>query len=268
MAFRAEWESACVSNISSPLPIFEPFTTTIDGEGITTYEYVGQIFVASTYGTNGYSTRTFNNISIVTSGFVGADPVVVGFQEHDLLSFPADYVSSLAKRYNRTWAAATTTTPPSNTATTGSSPSLPAQLSPPPPSSKEPSLSTGARAGIGVGVSISSIAIAIIGTLLFFRGRRKSRMARLEVSEGIPEMEDRGIPEMEDRDEVLSNKKWYLFGRWRNEMPAENKRQELESPAVRVLNRVPVELDTSERPQELEPHDADGTEQRGNQQVE
>ncbi|KAK7180337.1 hypothetical protein DPSP01_012012 [Paraphaeosphaeria sporulosa] len=58
---------------------------------------------------------------------------------------------------------------------------------------------------------------------------------------------------MEDRDEVLSSKKWYLFGRWSNELPTENQRQELDHKVIHVVNQTPVELDTSEHPQELEP---------------
>lgn len=61
---------------------------------------------------------------------------------------------------------------------------------------------------------------------------------------------------MEDRDEVLSNKKWYLFGKWRNELPIESQRQELDPKGIHVVNQVPVELDTSEQPQELQPDDA------------
>ncbi|KAJ4355527.1 uncharacterized protein N0V89_003544 [Didymosphaeria variabile] len=216
------------------------------GAAITAYEYAGRAFVADTYGADGYSTSTFSNISTATSGFIGADPIVVGFQEQDLLSFPVDYVSSMAKRYNRTWTAATTT---SNAPTAASTPSLPVQTSPPSTPADNAGLSTGAKAGIGVGITTSAVVIAAIGALVLYR-RRKSRKAN-EPHESEP------IPEMEDRDEVHSNKKWYLFGKWRNEMPAENQRQELDPKAVHVINQVPVELDTSERPQELELNDVD-----------
>jgi hypothetical protein len=86
--------------------------------------------------------------------------------------------------------------------------------------------------------------LAALGALLLLRRGRKGRQ----------QPEDDGIPEMEDRDEVLSSKKWYLFGRWRNEMPAENQRHELDPRTIHQVNEVPVELDSSEQPQELEPN--------------
>ncbi|KAF2439204.1 hypothetical protein P171DRAFT_476981 [Karstenula rhodostoma CBS 690.94] len=244
MTFGAQYESACINSISTPLRVFAPFTTSVDGENIRAYEYVGRAFIANTYGTDGYSTSTFSSISTVSSGFVGADPIVVGFQESDLLSFPADYVSSLAKRYDRNWTATATTLAPPIAPTAGSNPSLPTQTDPPAPSNG-PGLSTGAKTDIGVGITITAIAIAVITALLLFRRRQKSRKTN-EQHEG------EGIPEMEDRDEVLSNKK-YLFGRWRNELPAENQRLELDPKAVHVVNQIPVELDTGEHLHELEP---------------
>lgn len=237
MAFRAEWESACISNISTPLPIFEPFTTTVDGQQTSAYEYIARVFVAQTYGTDGYSTSTFSNISTATSGFIGAEPIVVGFQEHDLLSFPTDYVSSLAKRYNRTWTATGTRT---NEPSAASTPSLPAKTSVAPESPRKPGLSGGARAGIGVGVGISIIAVLAIGGLLLLRRRQKVH------KEAVVQLDSAPVPEMEDGDKNLSRRKWFLFGKWRNELPVENKPQELDSTAVNILNQEPVELNGEE----------------------
>jgi hypothetical protein len=255
MAFGPQWERACIGNISTPLKISLPFTTKLEfDQNITSYEYVARIFVASTYGTDGYSTSTFSNISTATPGFIAADPIVVGFQEHDLSSFPAEYVSSLAERYDRTWTAAS---PP---ATAAGAPSLPAQTN----SSSEPSstsgLNTGAKIGLGIGTGVGTIALAVLGAFIFWRKRRKS--TEHQEDNGIPDI---GIPEMEDRDEVLSSKKWYLFGKWRNEMPSWSHRHELDPMGIHVVNQVPVELEASENPQELEPNVIDGVQAREDQ---
>ena len=240
MTFGPQWERACIGTISTPLEISLPFTTTLNGEVVRSYEYVGRAFVAETYGTDGYSTSTFSNVSTATGGFIAADPVVVGFREQDLDSFPAGYVSSLAERYDRTWAAA------SPSATAAGAPSLPAQTdsSSDPPDS--PGLDTGAKVGIGVGVGVGAIAVALLGALIFWRKRAKATEHRQDNG-----MSDIGIPEMEDRDEVLSSKKWYLFGKWRNELPTGSTRQELDAKGIHVVNRVPVELEAEENPQEL-----------------
>ncbi|KAJ4295034.1 hypothetical protein N0V90_007042 [Kalmusia sp. IMI 367209] len=228
--------------VAEEFPIYAPFTTTVVSnepdastpttEIITSYEYAARVFINSTYGTDGFSTSTFSNISTVTSGLIAHDPIVVGWQQKDLSMFPTEYVSSLASRYNTLWANASNPTP-------GSTSNLPNQTNQPSlinqPSNE---LSMGARAGVGVGVSIGVVLFAIIGSLLLLRRKRKVR-AMAERSEG-------GIPEMEDRDEVLSSKKWYLFGRWRNEMPAENQRLELDSRPVNMVSATPIELDTSE----------------------
>jgi hypothetical protein len=251
MTFGPQWERACIGTISTPLKISMPFTTSPFNENITSYEYVARIFVAETYGTDGYSTSTFSNISTATAGFIAADPIVVGFQEHDLLSFPAEYVSSLAERYDRTW---TVASPP---ATAAGAPSLPAQTNISSEPSNSSGLDTGAKIGIGVGTGIGTIALAILGAFIILRKRRKS--TEHQEDNGISDV---GIPEMEDRDEVLSSKKWYLFGKWRNEMPTWSHRHELDPKGIHVVNQVPVELEASENPQELEPHVVDGVRAR------
>lgn len=220
-------------------------------EVVTSYEYVGRNFVAETYGTDGYSTITFSNISTASAGFIAADLMVVGFQEHDLLSFPAEYVSSLADRYDRTWTA-------SPSATAASSPSLPAQTNPSSEPSDSSGLQTGAKTGIGVGVGIVAIALAVLGALILWRKRTKA--SEHQEDSGIS---DTGIPEMKDRDEVLSSKKWYLFGKWRHELPTGSQRQELDPKGIHVVNQVPVELEAAENPQELEPNGDGGVRARG-----
>ena len=196
MTFGSQWERACIGTISTPLVISVPFTTSLDNKFIISYEYVGRMFVAETYGTDGYSTSIFSNISTATAGLIAADPIVFGFQEHGILSIPADYVSSLAERYDRTWTAA------SPSATAAGAPSLPAQTNPSSEPSNSSGLDTGARIGIGVGTGLGTIALAVLGAFIFWRERRKSTEHQ-EDSE-IPDIR---IPELEDRDEVLSSEK-------------------------------------------------------------
>lgn len=250
MTFGDLWERACIGTISTPLKIFIPITTSLGSENITSYEYVARIFVAETYGTDGYSTSTFSSIATATDGFIAADPIVVGFQEHDPLSFPAAYVSSLAQRYDRTWTA-------SPSATAAGVPSLPAQTNPSPEPSNSSGLNTGAKIGIGVGTGVGTIALAVLGAFIFLRRRAKATEHQED-----HDISDIGIPEMEDRDEVLSSKKWYLFGKWRNEMPTDRQRQELDPKGIHVVNQVPVELEASENPQELEPNGVGGVQAR------
>jgi hypothetical protein len=254
MTFGPQWERACIGNISTPIKIYMPITTSLGNENITSYEYVARIFVAETYGTDGYSTSTFSNITTATGGLIAADPIVVGFQEHDLSSFLAEYVSSLAERYDRTWAAA------SPSATEAGAPSLPAQTNPSPEPSSSPGLDTGAKIGIGIGTGVGTIALAVLGAFIFWRKRIKA--TEHQEDNGISDI---GIPEMEDRDEVLSSKKWYLFGKWRNEMPTRSHRHELDPKGIHVVNQVPAELEASENPQELEPHGIDGVRAREDQ---
>ena len=57
-------------------------------------------------------------------------------------------------------------------------------------------------------------------------------------------------------------KKWYLFGKWRNEMPTGSHRHELDPKGIHIVNQVPVELEASENPQELEPNGVGGAQAR------
>jgi hypothetical protein len=131
-------------------------------------------------------------------------------------------------------------------------------------SSSEPSstsgLNTGAKIGLGIGTGVGTIALAVLGAFIILRKRRKTTEHQED-----HEISDIGIPELEDRDEVLSSKKWYLFGKWRNEMPSWSHRHELDPKGIHVVNQVPVELEASENPQELEPHGIDGVQAREDQ---
>jgi hypothetical protein len=137
-----------------------------------------------------------------------ADPVVVGWQDYDLQSFPDEYATSLARKIGIAL--------PSNTKS--------------PSSQVSDDLGTGAKAGIGVGVAIGVAAIVIVIVFFFMQQRRKHDRARLEL---MPEMEGQGH---RDRD-----RKWFFGGKWRNEVHAEAVPNELDSKHV---DAVPNELDS------------------------
>ncbi|KAH3916913.1 hypothetical protein HBI56_169470 [Parastagonospora nodorum] len=153
-----------------------------------------------------------------------ADPVVVGWQDYDLQSFPDEYATSLARKIGIAL--------PSNTKS--------------PSSQVSDDLGTGAKAGIGVGVAIGVAAIVIVIVFFFMQQRRKHDRARVEL---MPEMEGQGH---KDRD-----RKWFFGGKWRNEVHAEAVPNELDSKhvdavpneldsrAVHVVPGSPVELDGS-----------------------
>jgi hypothetical protein len=240
MTFRSEWASVCISNISTAFPVYAPFTTSVISSHATyeetifteAYEYTVRAFVDSSYGTDGYFTSTFSNISTMTSGLIAGDPIVVGWQQTDLSLFPTEYVSSLAHRYSISWSS------PTSLPTPASRSNLPNQTNA--PNSTPTGLSTGAKAGIGVGVAFGVLLVA--ATIIMFMFRRRRNHAVLQHPGGH-------VAEMEDRDEVLSSKKWYLFGKWRNEMAVENQLHELDSTAVDVVPGSLVEMDTLEQQQ-------------------
>jgi hypothetical protein len=209
-----------------------PFTTTVETFVTSAYEYTARAFVDSSYGTDGYSTSTFSNISTVTSGFIAADPVVVVWQQKDLSLFPTEYVFSLAHRYSKSWGS------PTGSPTPASRSNLPTQTNA--AISTPKGLSIGAKAGIGIGVALGVVLVA--ATIIMFVLKRRHAHAETQRTEGH-------VAEMEDRDEVLSSKKWYLFSKWRNEIAVENQVHELNSRAVHKVPRPLVELDTSEQQQ-------------------
>jgi hypothetical protein len=228
MTFGPEWEYACVGNLTAALAIFAPLTTTTQQSAppLTAYEYPAQIFISSGYGTDGYSTTTFSNISTVTKGLIAADPFVIGWQQKDLSVFPTAYVSSLAQRWSISW------DPPKATPASSSSLAKPTTSAPP-----ENSLSTGEKAGISVGVVLGVALLAAI-LVFFLMNRRRNRKAKPN---------GRDVPEMEDQDATLAKKKWYLRGRWRSEIGTEVNPSELDSKTVNVVPGPPVEIDGTER---------------------
>ena len=52
---------------------------------------------------------------------------------------------------------------------------------------------------------------------------------------------------MEDQDAAFAKKKWFLGGRWRNELGVKNEPHELDSKAVNLVPGSPIELDAADR---------------------
>lgn len=233
MTFGPEMERVCIGNISTQFRFYAPFTTTLSeptSSMITTFEYPARSFVSSGYGTDGYNTTTFSNISTVTSGLIAADPIVVVWQKHDLEVFPTDYVSSLAQRYNTDWTGSIAPGPtPANTPTVPQETNVPARR-----------LRKDEQAGIGVGVGAgAALIIAVI--LVVLRRRRKGRETK-EESEGlgVPEVEGEERKEMpgDDRPQELDNQGI-------NEMAENHNLQELDSRTVVITPGSPTELEAS-----------------------
>ncbi|KAF2788388.1 hypothetical protein K505DRAFT_366510 [Melanomma pulvis-pyrius CBS 109.77] len=242
MSFGTQSEKRCVSDITKPLRVFDlmtraPYSGNTDW--ITDYEFVTSSFVSSGFGEDGSSTITASNITTILWGTAIADPIVVGWQVEHMSNFPSAYASSLAEKIGVALAV-------SSAAPTSSS-SVPRQADTPlptPPQSPHNRLSIGAQAGIGAGVALGSI---MLGAMVLFILRRKSALA-------APTPETSGVAEMEDHDHMLASKKWYLFGKWRNEHDGEERRHELDSRSVNVIPGPPVELPANELWQHNDPH--------------
>lgn len=233
MTFGPEWERACISNISTSFKIYASFTTTL-AEGylpITAYEYPARWFVSSGYGSDGYNTTTFSNISTVTSGLIAADPIVVGWQQKDLNAFPTEYVSSLAQRYNSDWHNIAGSAPP----TPANTPSIPRNTSKP-----TEKLGTSARAGIGVGVSVGVVSIIAVLVILLVRKRRSTQTNEDHEGVAVPEVGDQEKKEMSAESKPLE-----LDHQGVLEMSGEHKPHELDSRTVAVIPGPPTELDVS-----------------------
>jgi hypothetical protein len=171
-----------------------------------------------------------SSITTIMSGLAIADPVILGWQIHDIGTFPKAYVESLVDRFS--------VDTPISTSTPTATPNAPKRTSPPtsPPGSE--GLSTSTQIGIGVGVALGAAVVG--GLVIFWFLRRKRKLA------STVETPDTVIPEMEDQDHVHSQRKWFLGGRWRTEVEEQDMRKELDSKAVHVVPGPPVELEASE----------------------
>jgi hypothetical protein len=144
---------------------------------MTAYRY--QILTTSTETTNSratpvttHITEGHENSTILTSGTMLADEIVVYWQATDLPKFDSDYASMLARRLNINF-----TSTPTATLTAASNPADTLNAS---------GLSTGARAGTGVGVAVVVILLCVAGFFLYKERHRKE--ARTFLKNDQPEL--------------------------------------------------------------------------------
>lgn len=213
MGFGTEYPEACISTFSTPVRARAPLTAPPYNN--TVFEYQESTYLSSL---RSWSVHTISYETTLTTGVAIADPVVVAWQAEDYSYFPSKYASSLLSRFAIT-IPTPTPGPTTNTYTKVGTTRL----------------STAARVGIAVGSAIGALTLIIVVILLFLK-RRRYKNVESQLSE--PE-----IPEMQDQDRDLANKKWWIRGRWRNEVQAQADPQELENTTVNVVPGPPAELD-------------------------
>lgn len=222
-----------------------PLTTYLDSQNKSlsrAFELYSINFVSSGYGRDGYTTSTISNISTATSGFIAADPIVIGWREQDLRSFPTNYVSSLAQRYKTDWSTLGGSSPapsPAGTATIPKETNHPTE-----------SLTKGARTGIGVGVGFGAALMIAVLIFVLVKKRKGARMTEGDRrSVVVPDVEDGKIEE-----KFVEDKPQELECQGVQEMPGEYHSHELDSRNVTIVPGSPVELDSSsnirQRPEE------------------
>ncbi|KAH7382131.1 hypothetical protein BKA66DRAFT_570433 [Pyrenochaeta sp. MPI-SDFR-AT-0127] len=223
----------CSSTFSTPLPAFALLTVqTTQNENATVYDHI----TTTTLSNGIVRTSTLSNLTTITTGVAIAKPWFIAWESKDLSQFPSSYATSLASKIGVTL---------SGMATPASSSSLPRQTDLPP---SNPSMSTGAKAGIGVGAVVGAALLLGALTILFLRRRKKYAPAAVEEEE-----EDMGVAEMEDQDRELADRKWFVGGQWRNEVRTEEKQHELDSKTVHVVPGPPAELDGEDRQTNVHP---------------
>lgn len=220
MSFGSEIADVCLSSFSTPFAAYAAMTTApaFDGEEVTPiYDYT------TTYEPSGgvRETSVISDITTLATGLAVADPIIVNWQIDDVGTFPSEYVKSLVARYSVS-APAGTSTPTINALEPTNAPA-------PLPSPNE--LSTVIQVGIGIGVAVAA---ALVGSLLILWCLRRRRESAAN---------DVVIPEMEDPDFTKSQRRWYLGGRWRNEVDAQAAQNELDSKPVHELPQPPAELE-------------------------
>jgi hypothetical protein len=167
-----------------------------------------------------------SSTTTIATGLAVADPVWIAWQIEDIGTFPSEYVKSLVERFG--------VASPSNTSTTISDAPGPTTIL------RANGLSTGAQVGVGVGATLVAV---IAGSLIIFWCLKKRR--RATASANAP---DTVIPEMEVQDYSHSQRKWFLGGRWRNEVDAQATQSELDSKTVHVVPGPPAELEAPPEP--------------------
>jgi hypothetical protein len=220
MTFGTEWPEACVSHFSKGLSAYAPVS--FDSMTFSAYDLTTRVLVDGVS-----STTTIFNIKSVANGIAIADPVIVGWGEHDLSTFPTEYANSLARRIG--------VTQPSITQRTGITQppmTVPTAKVSDPTGSIHSSLSTGAKAGIGVGVILGVFLVALVLFLICLQRTKKKSPAA--PSENTAEMED----------QYHASQGWFMQSRWRNEVDGSETQKELDSKTVHVVPGPPVELDS------------------------
>ncbi|PSN63257.1 hypothetical protein BS50DRAFT_624040 [Corynespora cassiicola Philippines] len=218
MSYGSDIENICYGSISTPMTLYLPSTS--DGETVPGPELIWLTSIVSDGQT--LTTWTFNTTTL-TTGLMVAEPIIVGWMQSDLPSFPTPYASSLAQRIGIPFTASpgslSTLAPPTGTSS-------------PETAGKSNSLSSGAIAGIVIG---TASAIILGMALLWFVLRRRRAAARLD--------DEPKAAEMEDEHAVLSMRKMFVGGKWRSEAGEEGSRHEMESGGAGVGAGVAVELD-------------------------
>lgn len=228
----------CSSTFSTSLEAFALLTVQTTGDETTAvYEHIS----TSTLCNGAVSTATQWNLTTITTGTAITKPWFIAWESKDLALFPSTYATSLASKIGVSFSGA---------ATPASSSSLARQTNLPPPA---PAMNTGAKAGIGVGAAVG-VAL-LIGILAIFLLKRRKKNAP-----AVAEEDDAGTPELEDQDRELAERKWFLGGKWRNEVRTEEKQHELDSKTVYVVPGPPAELDGEDR--QIQTRAIDGPEAR------
>ncbi|KAF1951112.1 hypothetical protein CC80DRAFT_363402, partial [Byssothecium circinans] len=119
------------------------------------------------------STSTYKIVSMLSQGIAVADPVIVGWQMHDLTAFPSAYASSPAQKIGVSLAMSTAALP-------GSSLSTPLATAPPRntyigETPSPPRSNTGALVGIAVGSIIGRALLGAISIILLIRQRNSKK---------------------------------------------------------------------------------------------
>ena len=214
----------CISVVSDPIQIVRPITA----QSMTFWD-------EGSWSVSVFRQASTANVTTITQGLAVAEGYVVAWQEKELFLFPTDYATSLARRIGSPWG--------SSTALPASTSSLPPETSPPSPSLAPTPSSTGLSTGSKVGIAVGAVAGALLGAIVLWaylwRRKKRNQVPQTTEIEGTP------TPEMADQDEELAGRKWYLGGRWRSEVRTEEPAGELDSTAVQIIPRLPVELDAS-----------------------
>jgi hypothetical protein len=170
---------------------------------ITAYRAVSTVVVNSPANDSPITWTTWNpsatdNTTILASGTIFMDPLIVYWQEKDLSAFDIEYASELAQRLDIPTPArsvvavtvtATTPAPTSATKPTSAAGSIDTPTA--------VGLSAGAKPGISIGVAAGVILLTVAGFLLYKKKQRqKTKLTRETLSQNEqPELVQTRAPE-------------------------------------------------------------------------